>query len=316
MPILFSLAAAIIPMLLYLFIIWKMDKYEPEPLMIVFKHFLWGAFGAVFFGILGSELLSTPMSYFVFDELQFSLLQTVLVAPFVEEITKGIYLLRSSKTKVFDNLTDGLVYGGAIGLGFGMTENFLYFVTYGDSIEAWIYLVVVRSGFSAVMHCMSTATLGAFFGVGKYSKTGYVIYPLVGILIAMLIHFLWNFTVSFENTFLFGFLLLFGMVIIFFSVFRFSLRYERKIINEELAEEIKDGLFPQKYLPVLASVTRFRKGWIEENIRLSFMNNATKLAFRKRAVKKLTGKKQEEYMTDVIQFRNKIQELLKNGNHE
>jgi len=53
----------------------------------------------------------------------------VLVAPLVEETTKGIYLFKTAKGFEIDNITDGLVYGGAIGLGFGMTENFFYFLS-------------------------------------------------------------------------------------------------------------------------------------------------------------------------------------------
>ena len=96
------------------------------------------------------------------NNLQLSRFGAIVVAPIVEEITKGLFLLITITNKKFDNITDGIVYGGAIGLGFGMTENFLYFVSYGESISNWIMLVIVRSLFSAVMHCVSTATLGRF----------------------------------------------------------------------------------------------------------------------------------------------------------
>ena len=310
MPILLSLAAAVVPMVMYLLIIWKMDKYEPEPLKYVLQHFLWGAFGAIIFGIIGSEILSSQISSFIYDEFQFSLLQTVLVAPFVEEITKGFYLLLTVNSKKFDNLTDGLVYGGAIGLGFGMTENFLYFIAYGDTIEAWIYLVIIRSGFSAVMHCMSTATLGAFFSLGKYSVNGKVFYPLLGLFFAMFIHFLWNFSVSFENTFFYGFLMMIVIIVFFFLIYRFSLKNEQKIISEELLGE--DGLFPASYIAILASPNRFKKGWINENIRKNFSKAATTLAFRKREYKKLNDRRKESYAKDINSIRNYISLLFEN----
>ena len=312
MPILLSLAAAVFPMLMYLLIIWKMDKYEPEPLKYVLQHFLWGAFGAIIFGIIGSEIVSSQMSEIIFDDYQFSLLQTVLVAPFVEEITKGFYLLFTVNSKKFDNLTDGLVYGGAIGLGFGMTENFLYFISYGDTLEAWIYLVVIRSGFSAVMHCMSTATLGAFFSRGKYSVNGKVFYPLLGLFSAMFIHFLWNFSVSFENTFMYGFLMIIVIVVIFFIVYRISLKHEQNIITEELSEE-KD-LFPLSYVPILASPARFKRGWIEEDIRKTFSNAATTLAFRKREFKRIKDSRKESYAKDIMSIRHYISTLIKHEN--
>ena len=97
--------------------------------------------------------------------------QWAVVAPFVEEITKGAFLLFTIRSNKFDNITDGIVYGGAIGLGFGMTENFLYFILYGNTLVNWITIVIIRTLFSAVMHCVATATFGAFLAYSKYKKT-------------------------------------------------------------------------------------------------------------------------------------------------
>jgi len=51
-----------------------------------------------------------------------------------------------------------------------MTENFLYFITYQSSVSAWVTMVIVRTLFSAVMHCAATATLGAFLGYAKFKS--------------------------------------------------------------------------------------------------------------------------------------------------
>ena len=64
----------------------------------------------------------------------------LMIAPIVEEIAKALFLLYIISKKDFDNITDGLVYGAAIGLGFGMSENIFYFVTYGTTVENWIFL--------------------------------------------------------------------------------------------------------------------------------------------------------------------------------
>jgi len=309
-----SVLAAIIPMVLYLIVIWKMDKYEPEPIKFVLQHFFWGAFGAVFFGIIGSEIFSSQISVFIDDIEYLSFLETVAIAPIVEEIAKGIFLFATINSKKFDNLTDGLVYGGAIGLGFGMTENFLYFLAYGDTIEAWLYLVIIRSGFSAVMHCMSTATLGAFFGIAKFSgkKTRYF-YGLVGLVIAILIHFLWNFSVSFQNTFSFGVFMIFAIVLIFFIIYRVSLKHEEIIIKIELEDEAEKHLLPLSYIEILSSQKRFKKGWINELIRKRFTKLATKLAFLKHEGKKYSGIKKEENEILILQHRLDMQDLLKSN---
>lgn len=317
MKIAASLLAAIIPMTLYLLLIWRMDKYEREPLKNLLFHFLWGAVGAVGFALLGNAFLSTQLSNIIADVKTVSLLEAILIAPFVEEFTKGLFLFASVTSRKFDNLTDGLVYGGAIGLGFGMTENFLYFWAYGTSLESWILLVLIRSSFSAVMHCMSTATLGAFLSIAKFSSgiRKYIL-PVVGLLLAMIIHFLWNFSVSFESTFLFGLLFIVVIVFIFILIFLVSLKKERSILISQLSEEVSMGIIPERYLPYLTSRNRKVKGWISEDIRVDLLKASSKMAFRKTQFLSSGVKNKIFYYDEVEKFRKIVIELLKKNNKE
>ena len=311
MLIIASLLAAVIPMTVYLLIIWRMDSYEREPLRMVLLHFFWGAFGAVFFAILGSIFVSNQLQLFVEDQEQLSYFQTILVAPLVEEITKGLLLFLTVMSIKFDNLTDGLVYGGAIGLGFGMTENFLYFIAYTDSLNTWLAIVIIRSGFSAVMHCIATASFGAMLGVAKFTrgKKRYLL-PLAGLLFAMFVHFMWNFSVSFENTFVFGMFFLLSIIVTYIVVFAISIRHERKIIFAELTEEAAGHLFPEAHLTIISSGKRKRKGWIPEEIRRKYIKAAIKLAFRKTEFKHSIGKKRELYSAEIEKYRSEIRALL------
>ncbi len=260
MLIIFSAFAAIVPMSIYLVLIWKFDRYDREPFKLVFTNYLWGALGAIVLALLGSLIFTAAASLFIKDSLQLSRFGAVVVAPIVEEITKGLFLLITITNKKFDNITDGIVYGGAIGLGFGMTENFLYFVTYSESIANWIALVIVRSLFSAVMHCVSTATLGAFLGLAKFKSSSIkVFYAITGLLIAMMIHSIWNFSLSYEHNAPIGFLFILVSIIIFISVFSVSLRSERKIIFNELQEESASGIIPESHLAILSSPLERKK---------------------------------------------------------
>lgn len=302
-----SLAAAVIPMLTYLLLLWKMDKYEPEPISYVLKHFLWGAFGAIFFALIGSEILVTNLE-FVTTATPF--LQAVLIAPVVEELTKGSYLFNTIKSKKFDNLTDGLVYGGAIGLGFGMTENFLYFISYGDTYSQWIFLVIIRTSFSAVMHCIATATVGAFLGIAKFSikKHKAYLYPL-GFIIAIFLHFAWNFSVSFESTYSYGLIFMLVVIMVFIKLFRYSLRLEEKIILEELLTEN----LPADHAKILSSKLRGLKGWVDESIRLKYINASTKLAFRKVEERNAEEDRKLFYQNEISFYRNEINNLINVG---
>lgn len=307
-----SALAAIIPMSFYLFLIWSFDKYDREPIKLVLANYLWGALGAIIFAVIGSFILSTFASFFIDDEIHLGQLGAIVIAPIVEEITKGFFLLITIANRKFDNITDGMVYGGAIGLGFGMTENFLYFIAYGTTVPDWITIVIVRTLFSAVMHCVATATFGAFLGYAKFKgKSARIILPLTGILLAMLIHSAWNLSVSFQFTAPLGFLFMLITIFIFMLVFTLSIRNEKKIILTELMEEASLGFIPLDHLNILSSSSRDKKGWIDEKIRKIYIKSATTLAFRKLQSRNSHGISKFYYENDVTNYRNFINELLK-----
>ena len=313
MLIIFSALAAIVPMSIYLVLIWKFDRYDREPFKLVLINYMWGALGAIVLALLGSLFFTFIASLFIRDSVQLSRFGAIVVAPIVEEITKGLFLLITIANKKFDNITDGIVYGGAIGLGFGMTENFLYFVTYGESLANWIMLVIVRSLFSAVMHCVSTATLGAFLGLAKFKTPAKkVVYAFIGLMIAMLIHSIWNFSLSYENIAPIGFLFMFVSIIIFLSTFSISLRGERRTIFNELKEESEIGIIPESHLVILSSPQRKRKGWLDERHRKTYIKAATTLAFRKVQLKNSNGASKAYYEMDVDNYRDFIKKILQN----
>ncbi len=306
-----SAIAAIIPMIIYLVLIWRFDRYNREPFGLVLKNYLWGALGAIFFAIIGSGILNSLLSLFIQSNTQLEHIETMFVAPFVEEITKGIFLVIMVTNKKFENITDGIVYGGAIGLGFGMTENFFYFIAFGNSPSQWFSLVIIRTLFSGVMHCVATASFGAFLGYAKFKNIFYKLtFPVIGIMLAMFIHFAWNFSVSFKETTPLGFLFMFFTVIIFIIVFSIATLNEKKIIYAELLEEVVDGLIPIEHLEILNSSKRNRLGWVDERIRKLYIRAATTLAFRKMELKNSSGSSREFYSKDVEYYRTFIQNLL------
>lgn len=304
-----SLVFAVIPILAYLWGIWIMDRYDREPIRLLLTHFLWGALGAVFFGILFSVVASSAVgSSDYFD--------AVIIAPVVEEITKGIFLLWSARDKRFDNITDGVVYGMAIGLGFGMTENFLYFMT-ATTPQEWVFLVIVRTLFSAVMHAMASGIFGAFVGITKFNLRRFK-WPLrlVGLAAAMGMHFLWNASVMSSSELFISL----GALFIIFSLFvimillQVSLMYENRLIVRELREETGHGLIPATHLNYLPYSSKRRLvGWLSPIIdRKEYVQLATRLAFRKSQSRFCEGKEQEEYLAEVDQIRSQIATLLEN----
>ena len=292
-----SLFAAVIPMFTYLLVIWWMDRNEREPFWIMLLNFFWGATGAFILAIIGSVIFEIPLSVFLYmfsggepGQLM-DLSGAIITAPLVEEFTKGIFLVIMANMKRFDGIVDGVVYGGAIGLGFGMTENFMYFLSYGQTPADWIFIVIIRTLFSAVMHCMSQATLGAFVGFAKFKPAilKIIIIP-AGYFIAVLIHFTWNLTVSFEDTSLLGMLFLVLYFFSLFAVFQIALYLESR------------------------TITRFKAGWCPGAInQKDYVRSSIQLALRKHQYKNSYGVLKQYYQRDVENLRYKIQMMFYNA---
>jgi RsiW-degrading membrane proteinase PrsW (M82 family) len=317
MLIVASAFAAVIPMSVYLVLIWRFDRYDREPFGMVLLNYLLGGVGAILFAVAGSGIFSIAVAFFISDPGTLSIIEAVLIAPFVEEITKALFVLIIFMNKKFDNITDGIVYGGAVGLGFGMTENFLYFISFGSTFTGWITMVLIRTMFSAVMHCISTATFGAFLGYAKFKEYPLkIILPLIGLSVAMFIHFAWNFSVSFESTTLAGFVFMFFTIAVFIAVFSTSVYSEKKIIYTELLEEVTNGIIPAEHLNILNSPRRNNNGWVDEEIRRVYISAATTLAFRKKQYRSSAGSSRFYYEQDINHYRTFISNILHNSKAE
>ena len=317
-----SLLAAVIPMFIYLIIIWVLDRYEREPFWLLLLNFFWGATGAIFLGVVGSIIFQIPLNeviQIVADDNTGELMDlsgAVITAPLVEETTKGMFLLLMSLSKRFDGGVDGAVLGGAIGLGFGMTENFMYFLSYGTTPVAWLMIVIIRTFFSAVMHCLSMATLGAFLGYAKFKPLIYkIILVPTGFFIAVFLHFAWNLSVSFENTTIFGFLFLLLYLFVTFSIFQISVYFEGKTILKELQDEVNLGYIPPEHLNHIPYVSRrFRNGWCPTGLdQKNYVKTATTLALRKNQYKNTKGNIQQSYLRDIERLRYQIQLMYHNS---
>jgi len=312
---------SVIPMIFYLVLIWLMDRYDREPFWLLSLNFLWGATGAIIFGIIGSMIMDVGISQFIYQfanesdavELH-TIAGTVVVAPMVEESTKGIFLLLTALSRNFDGPVDGAVYGGAVGLGFGMTENFLYFLSFPKSYESLLFLIVIRTLFSAILHCCTQATFGAAIGFAKFRGAGVkLIFIPLGLVTAMFMHFTWNLTVSFESTALIGFLFMILTVIIIFTIFQFGVYNEGRIILRELSEETNYGIIPKEHLKYIPYTTRrYKRGWLLGKInQRDYIKTATKLALRKNQYRKIRsiGLK-NSYLREIDNLRNKITNML------
>ncbi|MCP4805396.1 MAG: PrsW family intramembrane metalloprotease [Proteobacteria bacterium] len=308
-----SLLFAVLPLCFFLWLVWWLDRYDREPVWLVGLSFGWGGFGGVIFALIGSSILMLPIEMVASPEVADGIGAT-LIAPLVEEPGKALILLLIVFSRHFDNTTDGFVYGAAAGLGFGVTENFMYFTSVGDSgdIDAWVGTVVVRTLYSAMMHASATSVVGAGLGFAKFRGWGVrLTVPAICLAIAMGIHALWNGLLTAEGAVGAGGLLagldfvLFPMEFLFlFIVFQGCLWSESTMIKRELAGEV-----PEAHVLFLSSfLKRNRKSWLPKGVpHEQYVVAATTLAFRKFQSR---ASKSKFYDEEVVRLRGEVQELL------
>ncbi|MFH1434412.1 MAG: PrsW family intramembrane metalloprotease [Pseudomonadota bacterium] len=317
----FSVFLATLPMICLLLVVWWLDRYEREPLWLVGLVFAWGAVGGVLLGGIFSLAFTMPI-HMVFGAQTAEIAGAVLIAPIIEEITKGAVLLLIVFNRNFDNATDGFIYGAATGLGFGMVENLLYFslgAASGD-VPGWCGIVFMRTIFTAPMHALASSCFGATLGYAKFQRSGAVrvVIPMLGLGIAMAIHFLWNsFAVasgafSSEIPLLLSILIIIGEFTLIFAVFQASLFSESRMIRRELEKEARAGLIPAlhlKYLPYYFK--RFQGGWLQPGVsKRRYIARATELAFRRAQRDRCGPDRRAFYASEVSRLQQEVRQIL------
>ncbi len=259
-----SLLAAVLPTIFLVWLIWWADRYEREPTRLLIAAFAWGALPAILLALIAELAVGFP---FDGGGLGDALVQTALIAPVVEEVVKGAALLgliRFSRAEI-DGVLDGVVYGALVGAGFAMTENFLYFMSSGDT-GVWLLTVILRSFVFGLNHIFFTSIFGAAVGyaVALRSKSAARGVMLLGLLLAMGAHAFHNFAVTltdaFPPLFLVTLLMNWGGALVMALIALASLQRERNGIRAYLDSPQAAPLSPEdrrRLLAILPPPQRF-----------------------------------------------------------
>jgi RsiW-degrading membrane proteinase PrsW (M82 family) len=233
----------------YFLLIKGVDRYEPEPWWLLTVCFFWGALGATLFSIIVGSVGSFFVTAAVGGGQAAKGLSATLVAPWVEESFKGVFLLVVWAASAFwlrdlDGPLDGAIYGGVIGLGFTLTEDVLYIMnaTAKAGAAGFGATFVLRTIFGGLGHATFTAMTGLGVGIAAESRNTLVKIgaPVGGWMAAVGLHALHNFLVSF-----FGMagllvkLVVFAVFVLLFFVLLYVLAFrDRGIVRKNLADEV------------------------------------------------------------------------------
>ncbi|MEA2575872.1 MAG: protease PrsW [Chloroflexia bacterium] len=126
-----SVVLAIIPAALWLFLFYVQDREEPEPTVYVV---LMAVLGAILAASIGQPLINGffRAPEWLGNNMLTTILGSILVVGFVQEFLKyaGVRFSMYYSAE-FDQRMDGVIYGTAIGLGYGTMLNILTVVNSG-----------------------------------------------------------------------------------------------------------------------------------------------------------------------------------------
>lgn len=318
-----SLVVSTAILLIVVVLVWYLDRYDREPIHMVAAVFLWGGAVAPTLSVLAFLALDRiwtfsgpPMS---------SLALTGLATPLVEEAAKALgVLLVVFLTRNFDNPTDGFVYGTAVGLGFAVTENYLYGVGSAAGMSlgtgAVLTLSFGRTVFSAGVHALSSATFGGFVGHAVLTRKRWQrgAWIATGLVAAAVLHGSWNSMLMLVGPFdaegdprrwLVILPLLYGVYTVIFAGF---LRSEHGILKQQLADEVRLATAPAWVAEVIPYYRRRLRNdwWPKRNERTVISRLLTRIAFRKHALRFLSQPEASIASLEVVQLRQRIRAIL------
>jgi RsiW-degrading membrane proteinase PrsW (M82 family) len=209
------LIASFGPGLLWLWYFYRQDRYEPEPLKLVFKIFLAGVVLVVPAGLLEQIWRSQLLTAIRDADWPTFLVMAFLVISLIEEGLKTLFLwwlVRNNQE--LDEPVDGIIYGITLGLGFASLENLLWAGVFGFGVAA------LRAVVTTLAHASFTGWVGYYIARYKLKSRNQPLLLLNGFLLAFASHGLYDFLLFLRNPLstLFAFLLIAGLLVRLYQV--------------------------------------------------------------------------------------------------
>jgi RsiW-degrading membrane proteinase PrsW (M82 family) len=212
--ILIIILVAIAPCAFWLWIIYRGDKYKPEPKILIIRTFFFGMGIAIpvalietllYPGSLEGDLSIASAAYLAF-----------VVAGITEEAGKFLVVRAGAyRSPHFEEPADGLVYAAAAALGFASLENIAYVLSFGWQV------ILVRGLFSNLSHVLFSALWGYPLALTKLGMIKRKSATWWGLAAAMVAHGIFDFLIFTGSVYIWLVIPFFlGMVVLFILMFR------------------------------------------------------------------------------------------------
>ncbi len=211
---------AIIPGLLIAFLIYKLDKYDKEPVKHLIISFILGLLCT--FPALKLEEFGSNAGLDRTDHFGILILFSFGIVALSEELVKFLALmLYAYPKKIFDEPLDGIVYSVMISMGFATIENIFYAWRYG------LETTLVRAFTAVPAHGVFAVIMGYFVGLAKFNPSRKNQLLFLGLLGAVLVHGTYDFFIIQEY---YEWLILFATVTLFIGIY---LAYQLIVLHQQ-----------------------------------------------------------------------------------
>jgi len=158
---------ALVPALIWMTFFYLQDRAEPEP-----KGFVFGVFvlGGLLAAAVGVPLVDNffRVSHWLYTDTVTALVGSILVIGFTQEFLKYAAVRFSIyHSDEFDEVTDGIVYATAAGLGYATVLNIQFVVTNGG---VDLGAGVIRMAIVALAQASFAGIVGYFLGRAKFES--------------------------------------------------------------------------------------------------------------------------------------------------
>lgn len=215
------LILGVVPALLLLGYIYRLDKVEPEPPLLLLRLFLYGGLTTFVAGFL-EEIGIRILDLFPLDPhgIAYLVLENFLVVGLAEEGMKHLALRKITwYNPAFNFRFDGVVYGATVALGFAAFENVMYILNFGLGVAP------IRAVTAIPMHCICGIFMGHYYGEAKkqedqhnWNRMEY--YQLASVIIPVLLHGFYDFAAGSDDALLQVIFLVYVVILDLIAFFR------------------------------------------------------------------------------------------------
>ncbi|WP_371164680.1 PrsW family intramembrane metalloprotease [Buchananella felis] len=232
---------ALMPLAVVIAVVRWVDRWEPEPRLLLWLTFLWGAGVATFVSAIVNTMAAEHVYVLTGDVAQGDLVAAVVSAPLIEEASKAFILLMLLwwRRGAIGGPVDGVVYAATTAAGFAFVENIFYFVMFHDELAS---VFVVRGVFSPFAHILFTAMTGLAIGFAarSASRVAWLWWAPLGYAGAVALHAGWNISASAgATTALWAQLPMLALLLVILAVLQ---RSELSLVQWHLQPYVRAGL--------------------------------------------------------------------------